>query len=75
MFYSRDTETEKQQSLKTKSRTEGERLVVALNQTADTPQLNRALAKVFAALQPEASKSGIQKPAVQGSSGDESERN
>jgi hypothetical protein len=48
MFYARDTETEKQQSLQTKNRTEGERLVAAMNQAADTPQLNRAMAKVYA---------------------------
>jgi hypothetical protein len=48
MFYARDTETEKQQSLKTKNEAEGERLVAAMNQAADTPQLNRAMAKVYA---------------------------
>ncbi len=48
MFYARDTETEKQQSLKTKNKTEGERLVAPMNQAADTPQLNRAMAKVYA---------------------------
>ena len=48
IFYSRDCETEKQQSLKTRDRSEGERLVAAMNQAADTPQLNRAMAKVYA---------------------------
>ncbi len=44
----------KQTSLETRNRAEAERLVAAKNQAADTPQLNRAMAKVYAsAVSPE----------------------
>jgi integrase len=46
--YALDRQTRKQKSLRTTNPAEGARLIAALNQTADTPQLNRAMAKVYA---------------------------
>lgn len=47
-YYSYDCNTHKQKSLQTKSKDVAERLIAAKNQAADTAQLNRALAKIYA---------------------------
>jgi chorismate mutase len=48
VFYSLDLQTQRQASLKTRSETEAIRLIAAKNQAAEVPQLNRAMAKVYA---------------------------
>ena len=54
VFYYTDKETGLQKSLHTKSEAEAKRILAAKNQSADTPQLNRAMAKTYAsAVSPE----------------------
>ena len=48
VYYSLDLLTQRQTSLKTRVEDEAMRLIAAKNQPADTPQLNRATAKVYA---------------------------
>jgi hypothetical protein len=47
-YYSFDSNTGKQQSLKTKNKDIADRLMAAKNQASDTAQLNRAMAKIYA---------------------------
>jgi len=48
VFYALDLQTQRQSSLSTRCEAEAKRLVAAKNQASDTPQLNRAMAKVYA---------------------------
>ncbi len=60
VFYALDLHTQRQTSLNTRIEDEAKRLVAAKNQAADTPQLNRAMAKVYAsAASPELSHLGL----------------
>jgi hypothetical protein len=48
VFYALDLQNQRQSSLSTRCEAEAKRLVAAKNQASDTPQLNRAMAKVYA---------------------------
>jgi integrase len=48
VYYAVDLQTKRQTSFQTRSEAEAKRLTAAKNQAADTPQLNRAMAKVYA---------------------------
>jgi hypothetical protein len=48
VYYAVDLQNKRQTSLQTRSEAEAKRLIAAKNQSADTPQLNRAMAKVYA---------------------------
>ncbi len=48
VYYALDLVSQRQTSLKTREEAEAKRLIAAKNQAADTPQLNRAMAKVYA---------------------------
>ena len=48
VYYSVDLVTKRQSSLSTRVEDEAKRLIAAKNQAADTPMLNRAMAKVYA---------------------------
>ena len=48
VYYALDLQTQRQSSLSTRCEAEAKRLVAAKNQASDTPQLNRAMAKVYA---------------------------
>jgi integrase len=48
VYYALDLVTQRQTSLKTRHAAEAKRVIAAKNQAADTPQLNRAMAKVYA---------------------------
>jgi hypothetical protein len=48
VYYAVDLDTKRQTSLQTRSEAEATRLIAAKNQSAEVPQLNRAMAKVYA---------------------------
>ena len=48
VYYALDLVSQRQTSLKTREEAEAKRLIAAKNQAADTPMLNRAMAKVYA---------------------------
>lgn len=48
VYYALDLQSQRQSSLNTRCEAEAKRLVAAKNQASDTPQLNRAMAKVYA---------------------------
>jgi hypothetical protein len=48
VYYALDLQTQRQTTLNTRVEDEAKRLIAAKNQAADTPQLNRAMAKVYA---------------------------
>jgi hypothetical protein len=48
VYYALDLVSQRQTSLKTRTEDEAKRLIAAKNQAADTPMLNRAMAKVYA---------------------------
>jgi integrase len=48
VYYAVELQNKRQTSLQTRSEAEAKRLTAAKNQAADTPQLNRAMAKVYA---------------------------
>jgi integrase len=48
VYYALELASQRQTSLRTRSHAEATRLIAAKNQASDTPQLNRAMAKVYA---------------------------
>jgi len=47
VYYALDLQFQRQTSLKTRNEAQAQRLIAAKNQASDTPQLNRAMAKVY----------------------------
>ena len=47
VFYYEDSRTKKQKSLRTRSRKEAERVLLAMNEAAEHPQINLSLARAY----------------------------